>query len=63
MATLDILDGWMGLDSGPDLAKAEVEGSNPFFCLVFYLLGLPPCFHKDKVVVAAKQAKGSTKIN
>ncbi len=43
------------------LAKAEVEGSSPFFCLVFYLLGLPPCFHRDKVVVAAKQAEGSTK--
>jgi hypothetical protein len=24
-------------------------------------LGLPPCFHRDKVVVAAKQAEGSTK--
>jgi hypothetical protein len=24
-------------------------------------LGFPPCFHKDKVVVAAKQAEGSTK--
>jgi len=24
-------------------------------------LGLPPCFHKDKVVVAAKQVEGSTK--
>jgi hypothetical protein len=43
------------------LAKAEVEGSSPFFRLVFYLLGLPPCFHRDKVVVAAKQAEGSTK--
>jgi hypothetical protein len=28
---------------------------------VFYLLGLSPCFHRDKVVVAAKQAEGSTK--
>jgi hypothetical protein len=24
-------------------------------------LGLPSCFHKDKVVVAAKHAEGSTK--
>ncbi len=43
------------------LAKAEVEGSSPFFRLVFYLLGLPLCFHRDKVVVATKQAEGSTK--
>jgi len=33
----------------------------PFFRLVFYLLGLPPCFHRDKVIVAAKQVEGSTK--
>ncbi len=43
------------------LAKAEVEGSSPFFRLVFYLLGLPSCVHRDKVVVAAKQADGNTK--
>jgi hypothetical protein len=24
-------------------------------------LGLPPCFHRDKVVVAAKQVEGNTK--
>ncbi len=36
------------------LAKVKVEGSSPFFSLDFYLLGLPPCFHRDKVVGAAK---------
>ncbi len=44
-----------------NLVKAKVEGLSPFFCLVFYLLGLPSCFHRDKVVVVAKQVEGNTK--
>ncbi len=43
-----------------NLAKVEVEDSSPFFHLIFYLLGLRPCFHKDKVVVT-KQAESNTK--
>ncbi len=44
-----------------EYSLAKAEDSSPFSRLVFYLLGFPPCFHKDKVVVAAKQAEGSTK--
>lgn len=46
------------------LAKAEVEGSSPFFRLSWYGPGLPLWFHRynRKIMVTGKAGRGRNKI-